>query len=332
MDAKKILAKYAKASAGLTVTGWICVALAAVLVITGLVAYSNAGNVEPQEFFPSESEVGSYVYIDVVGISPWLYKYDGAVYFSVEDYEGYLYTIRWTESKRDALTEYQEYWERESDDVTMPEPYRLCGIVQTTSSDTRESLAEVWDISELEYNQYFGTLYMNANSTPGSSSSSGHYVGAMFFGIIGLLFLLQTLKPNKDFKNSIKRLEEAGELERAAEELSSGEYITVGKDRARMTGRYIFGKGTGVIVRYGDILWCYKQTLRRNFINVNAFLIVNTAQHAGLTAVNFGKHDKKKELEQALVYIAQRNPNALIGYNQPNIVAYNELKMAAKQQ
>lgn len=333
MDAKKVLAKYVKSSPGFTITGWVCIALAVVIVIMGLVAYSSANDVEPQEFFPSESEVGSYVYIDIVGISPWLYKYDDAVYFSVEDSLGYLYTIRWTESMRDDLIEYQAYWERPEDsDMEMPEPLRVCGIAQTTSSDTRENLAQVWDISELEYNQYFGTLYMNANSTPGSSSSSGYYMGALFLGILGLLFLMQTIKPSKDFRNCVKALEEAGELEQAAEELSRGEYTTIGKDRGRMTSRYIFGKGTGVVVRYSDILWCYKQTLRRNFISVNAFLIVNTAKHAGLTAVNFGRHDKKNELEQALVYIAQRNPNAFIGYTQPNIVAYNELKRAAKQQ
>ena len=332
MDPKKVLAKYCKASLGLTITAWVLVGLTVLMIILGIGAHVGAQDVEAVEFFPSESEVGSYVYIDVVGISPWLYKYDDAVYFSVEDTEGYLYTIRWTEAKRDKLTEYHTYWERDDDSVPMPEPIHLCGIASTVSKDTREALASVWDISELEYNQYFGTLFMNANSTPSSSESSPFWVMAMFFGIFGLLLLICTLAPNKTFNNSIKVLEAAGELDRAAEELSASEYVTIGKDRGRMTSRYLFGKGTGVIVRYSDIVWAYKQTQRRNFVNVNAFLIVNTLQYAGLQAVNFGRHDKKNEIEQALVFIAQRNPNTFIGYTQPNVVAYNELKMAAKQQ
>lgn len=332
MDPKKVISKYCGTPLIVKILAFAMVGLTVLMIILGISAHTGASDAVAEEFFPSDSEVGSYVYIDVVGISPWLYKYDDAVYFSVEDTEGYLYTIRWTEAKRDKLTEYHAYWDREDDSMPMPEPIHLCGIASTVTNDTREALASVWDMSELDYNQYFGNLYMNANSTPSSSASGPYWAGAFFFGFMGVFLLLVTFGPAKVLKNSLNALEEAGELDRAAEELSAGEYVTIGKDKGRMTARYVFGKGTGVVVRYQDIAWAYKQNQRRNFVNVNSFLIVNTLKHTGLQAVNFGKYDKKNELEQALVYIAQRNPNAFIGYTQPNVVAYNKLKTAAKQQ
>ena len=49
-----------------------------------------------------------------------------------------------------------------------------------------------------------------------------------------------------------------------------------------------------------------------------------------LAAINLGKTDKYEEIEQALRFIAEKNPSALIGYNSENRKLYKERRKAAE--
>jgi hypothetical protein len=192
MDSKKIIKKYIMPNffvrAGAILLALVCAAT----LVMGLLAL-NAETPDPVEFFPSETPTGTMAYIDVVGVSNWLYQYDSAVYYSVEDAEGYLYTVRLNDRQLKEMAAQEEYWNRETEIAPMPEAYRLVGYVQKTGNDVRESLAQSWDITEAEYEQHFGVNFLNATTSAGAENSVIWFIGALFSGLFSLLFFVLLL-------------------------------------------------------------------------------------------------------------------------------------------
>lgn len=330
MDSQKTIKKYILPKSWIGILGFVLLAAALVLAVLSVGARSS-NEMEAVEFYPSESENGTMAYVDVVGISNWLYKYDGATYYSVEDAEGYMYTVRVSDSEYDDMAEQQEYWNRTSETAPMPEAYRLEGYVQSTPSDIRSSLAESWSITTAEYTTYFGTKYLNATTSTGQQAAAPYFGGAMFCGILALLFLILSLSAGSKAKKYLKQLEERCLLEKAAQQLENTETHTViGKNNGILTQDFLFGKGTGVVVPYSDIAWCYKQDRKRNFVVVDSYLMVGTAHTGVEAAISLGRADKDLVIGQAIAVIAQKNPNALVGYTGENQSAYKALVKAGK--
>lgn len=330
MDAKKALKKYLGANSVVCVIGWVLAAVTVCMVVLAALA-STEGRDEATRFHPLDSKSGSYVYLDVVGVSEWLYKVDSAVYYTAEDAEGYVYTVRLSNTEYNTMWSQRRYWDRESDDVEIPLPHRIYGVAQKISIGAKSNLCEVWGLTSSEYEDYFGTLYLNATTTPNEEKTAMYGVFALFSGMFALIILIVVMTPSGKLKKCLRRLEQNGQLERAAEQLESQARYTVGKDIARLSEEYIYGKGTGVVVRYDDIVWCYKQTIRRNFVVTNSNLLICTADLEKAPAIMIGGSDKNNEIEQALVMIGQKNPMALLGYSQENQKAYREWKKAMKQ-
>ena len=82
MDPRKIIKKYIMP--GFLIRGG-AVVLAVVLAVTlvmGIMAL-NTEVPDPVEFYHTETPTGTMAYIDVVGISNWLYQYEGETYYTV---------------------------------------------------------------------------------------------------------------------------------------------------------------------------------------------------------------------------------------------------------
>ena len=327
MDAKKTIKKYICPGTWMAVLGVLLAVVMALSLILGLATLTSTDNsVEAAEFYPDESPRGSTVYIDVVGVSTWLYQYDDAVYYSVEDAEGYLYTVRLSDAQYNAMTAQQAYWERTDENEPAPAPYRLVGVAKDIPSDVRESLAQSWSITASEYDQYFGTGYLNATTSAGQEASAGFFVAALISGIFALLCLIFTQRAGGNATQCLRQLEERGLLEKAAQQLEFTENHTViGKKRGILTQDFLFGKGTGVVVAYDDILWAYKQDQRRNFVVANSYLMVATRFMSAQGAIDMNRADRKGFIGDALVIISQRNPKALLGYTNENGKAYKAM-------
>lgn len=149
----------------------------------------------------------------------------------------------------------------------------------------------------------------------------------LFFWIIPLVYVLM---PTARLNKCLKRLEENGELEQAAKALESSDALVIGKNVGRISGGYLFGKHTGMVVRIQDLMWCYKFVQRVYFFTVNTSLLVCTMDHVKTPAVIFGKNDRNQELEKAMLHMQQINPNILLGFNRENAKAYKAAKKAAK--
>lgn len=329
MDAKKIIKKYVMPNAFLRIGGWV---LLIVMLFSLFIGFATLGSEEEvtAEFYPDDSETGTMAYIDVAGVSNWLYKYDEATYYSVEDAEGYLYTVRLTDSQYNAMTVQQTYWNRESDTAPVS-TYRLEGYVQKTPDDVRSSLAESWDITATEYDQYFGANYLNATTSLSAQNSTPWLIAALFSGMLALFCTIISSRAKKVFKKCCKQLEARCLLEKAAQQLEFTEGHTVlGKNRGILTQDFLFGKGTGAVIPYSDIVWAYKMDQRRNFVVANSYLMVATLYMSAQGVVDMNRNDRDGYIGTALSVISQRNPKALLGYTSENGKAYKAAVKASK--
>lgn len=327
MDAQKTIKKYIVPKTQ-TIISTILVVVAIVLAVLGVVAMKGA-DTEALEFYPNDSETGTMGYIDVVGISDWLYQYDSAVYYTALDAEGYLYIVRLSDKQFKELAPQLEYFNDETDTVAMPEAFRLEGLVSNISSDARSTIAEVWQLTTAEYDQYFGAKYLDATTDTAAAAFAPWLVFAMISGLFGLVFLILSLRAAGLAKKCLNRLEELGLTERAAQQAEFADSNTlIGKNRGMLSQEFLFGKGTGVVVPYSDILWCYQLDRKRNFIPVNSYLMVGTKSLGAVQAVDLNRNDRNGVIAEAIDHIAQHNPEAMVGYSRELAKAFNAIVKA----
>ena len=329
MDPEKIIKKYIMPGT-LVRVGAIVLGLALVVCLIMGITTQGAEMPDPVEFYPDDTPAGTMAYIDVVGVSNWLYQYDSATYYSVEDAEGYLYTVRLEDSQLAEMSAQADYWNRTTEDAPMPEPHRLVGYVQKTADNVRESLAQSWDITVGEYDQYFGVNFLNATTSTGVENSVPWFIGALFSGLFALLCLVFLLRAASVSKKCLKVLEERCLIEKAAQQLeNSEEHFVVGKNRGILTTDFIFGKGTGAVIAYTDVIWAYKMN-RRSYMVENAYLMVGTPWMGVENVIDLNKPDKYGHVSDALAMIAQKNPETLLGYTSENRKAYKATLKAGK--
>lgn len=158
-------------------------------------------------------------------------------------------------------------------------------------------------------------------------------IAAIFVGVYYLLRALTVDLPAiRRGKKSLERLRQSGQLEQAAQELSTGGDLTIGRDKTLFTEHFLFGRQNGTAICYEDILWAYKSRFTQRVVGIPVktvdSLTVSTASQKKLCAVNMGKRDKKNELDAALARIYEKNPKVLMGYTKENQQAYRELTKA----
>lgn len=314
MDAQKTIKKYILPKTMSTIS-IILVVLALVCAVMGIAALGGADDTA-LEYYPNESAVGSMAYINVIGVSDWLYQNDEAIYYTAMDTEGYLYTVRLSDSQFKSLSAQFDYWMDENEDAIPPAPFKLEGLVRDITSDIRSTLAECWEMTTVEYDQYFGNTFLDATSSPSEEASAPWFFGALLLGCFGLVFLLVSGRSKRNAKKCLRRLEELGLTERAAQQVEMADSNTIiGKNRGMLSRDFLFGKGTGMVVPYSDIIWAYQLDRKRNFVPVNSYLMVGTMATAVEGAIDLNRPDKQGCISEAMEIIAQRNPEAMIGYS-----------------
>ena len=289
-------------------------------------------------FDPVDGAVGQIAYLDIVGVSPWIYRKGEDVYYCAEDKDGYLFTLRLNSTMHDEMQEQQDYWLRETQDAPQPAPYRLYGFVEETSQSVQTNLCQWWEIDTSAYSEWFGTKHLNpfmdafgsrvldGTQTPMDNISSILYVCAFFFFLFFLAFGIDLLTTDSRAKSCLASLEQQGLLDQAAQQLDSLNTFTMGKDSARFTQDFAFGSNTGLALPYKDILWCYQRDTRRNFSVVSSALIVCTRAKQGLVLGTIPGKDTENQIAQAMMLIAQHNPSVQVGFTGEARKAYKQAK------
>ena len=115
---------------------------------------------EPVHFIEAMGDDGAYAYVDVIGISDWVY-FDGIKrYYAAED-EDYFYIVSVRGSQLAEMGDAAEYWNREEDSDDPP-VYTLTGYMGTIDEDAREAFKYVFDLDDEQFDTVLGEDYLDA--------------------------------------------------------------------------------------------------------------------------------------------------------------------------
>ena len=132
--------------------------------VEGPVEGPTEPDVVPVHFIDAMGDDGTYAYIDMIGISDWIFQHNGDTYYAAED-ESYLYIVVVSDDQLAEMEEEQVYWERDEDSEDPP-VYYLTGIMGTIDQATRDAFKEVFDIDDADFDYYFGDYYLDATLSP----------------------------------------------------------------------------------------------------------------------------------------------------------------------
>ena len=326
MDSEGILRKFLTPARGVAIIGYVLLALCLVALVLGITAN---GAEEPQAavpFSPLEERTGDYCYLDIVAVSDWLYNYDGSIYYTAFDADGYMYTVRLSDKQFEDMTVQYDYFVNAEENDPLPAPYRLYGMSQKTTDNIADAVCSAWGADQADYYEYFGNLFLNGTTTPAEEKGAVWFLAALFAFLFGLMLAGMGVNANRIAKKSIRRLEERGELDAAAAELEDPSNETFLKGALRLGEHYVFSKNTGAAFRYEDILWCYTRVTRSGLIKMSTSVIANTAttKNIALAAIVRGK-EAEEVIEAVMATLAEKNPNVLLGFTNENRKAYKAI-------
>lgn len=263
---------------------------------------------------------GSYVFVDVIAVSDWVYQYgNNATYYWLVDAEKNSFVALISDEDYKKLSAQHEYFE---EDVPQPEPVRLTGLCKSMNATVREGFIEVCELSEDEFDSVFGQHAVTIGSSPAKNAAALWTTLAFITLIVFVIILLIALIRGKQEKKALARLEQRGLLNQAAADLTSPTVRSEREDRFRMSSRFLFGKGIGLAASWDDVLWAYQSVTRYNFIVTYRNLVICTAD--GVRHEHYYLQKKQDEIVGVMEYIREQNPNAMLGYSLDNNRAYRE--------
>lgn len=337
MDSRRIVKKYICSATALKVL----TAIFAVLTVASLVMVFVAGAGKTVTLDPKETAVefdsmthdeGDYAFVDIIGVSENLLD----DYYLAED-AYYSYLVRLTDAQFAEMEAQQIYWNRVSEDEEAPEAYRLYGKVEDISDAMISTLSTGFEITEADVTSSLGIQQLDGTATlsPTTVTEKGDnemwivfaVMGGMFTLIFGIALLCSHAIANKH----LNRLEQLGLMDKAAAELELESNFQVNKDQARLSPSFVFGKGSGFVARYEDIVWCYRKNVRTNFVIVNSFLYIGTRYGKEQSLTSAAISDKFDAFQQTAGRIAQKNPTVMFGYTSQNRKAYKQIVKAEKE-
>lgn len=146
------------------------------------------------------------------------------------------------------------------------------------------------------------------------------------FGLIILLF--STIPTYVRASKHISKLESSGELDQAAEELTSANAKRYMNGKVVLTDNYVFCKRNGFVFTYDEILWVYKHRYTKRFL----FIPISVTDSLYLASKDMKPHqvaamgkDKMDDIKNAIVEIYRHNNKCLIGYTNENAAKYKQL-------
>ena len=330
MDNSNMILDYIKPPKSVRIIAWVLLAVGILGIVLSAGAYGKGDDSSSAvKFNNSAADAGDYCYIDVVGVSDWLYKYESSTYYTVLDKDGNYAIALIKSSDYYSMGAQRTYWDSDEDAVP-PEPYRLYGMSVKTTDSLKSTIAEVWGMSQVEYSTYFGRLYLNASTSPSSNKGSA-FIAVAVFSLVGWFGTgLYSLITRSRAKKSIRALEASGMMQEASSQFYNAVTNYPSEPPVLLTKDYIFTKNNGSVVNLADIKWIFKRIQRYNFVKVGEYLIGKTADGKEKMLMTISKNSEPGIEDRIIDNITAINPDLIVGYSKEAQAAYNEYRKAVK--
>lgn len=192
-----------------------------------------------------------------------------------------------------------------------------------------EYISEAFDvqggvITKSNYQEYFGSTYLNEGVTPNTELNGFLLGGGIFLDGIALVFLALYITSIVKIYMYSKKFD----MESVKSELLQNTTLKFEKERIYLTTNYIVSVVNGLlrITKYQDLVWLYNKVAKQNSVTVNIFLIGATKEKKEFYIANSLKQD---QLNNIMYLIKERNENILIGYTPENKKRYEELRKSS---
>lgn len=330
MDYSNAISDYIKPPKAVRTVAWVLLALAIAGIVLGAsIAGGGDNKSEAVKFNNSASSSGEYCYVDVVGVSDWLYKYESTTYYTILDKDGNYGIAVLKSSDLYAMSAQRTYWDSD-DDTPAPEPYRIYGMSSKIGDSTKKAIAEVWGMSQVEYSTYFGKLYLNTSASPSGNKSSLFFVIG-FMSLMGWIGTgLYSAITRSKARKAIGSLEATGRMEEAGAQFAGAMANYPSAPPALLTQDYLFMKNGGTVVNLSDIKWVFRRIQRYNFVKVGEYLIGKDSAGKERILLTINKNTEPGLEERILDNIRAKNPGLIEGYSREAQQAYSEYRKQVK--
>ena len=302
--------------------------LAVTAFIAGITLTGKQGDpAKAVEFYPAEDEMkGRYAYIDVVGISDYIASRDTERWYAVIDRDGYGNIVQMSTSEFLSLRAHNEWWY--SDDEEFIDPTRIYGMPNKISDELADVIADVFEYdSRADVTDVFGKYYLDTTESPSASIAGIIMFVALAAFFADLFLFIMTASRNGTARRCIRRLNELGLTDLAAEQLESPLNETIGKDTTRISQDFIFCRPLGTVMALSDIIWLYGHVQRYNGVVVSQTLRAGgkTFKSMPVCQTEKGKDGIGTEaFSHIMEVLSQRDPDLMLGYSPEQQKLYND--------
>ena len=323
MDAQKKIRTYICPSRFFRWTALALLIAATVLLIGGIVSFAAADSTVTA-FSRETSQPGTMASVEITGVSHWLYRTTADTYYLATDAAGRGYVLCLTDRDFAKLGSQAAYFLFQNGD--MPDACPLTGCVQILPAEVRAGLAEIWGMTTEEFDSEFGTLVLNCTTTARRQAASPWLPPAIVCALAGLVLLLYWHRRERTALRCLARLEALGLMDAAAAQLEDLDRSTLlGDDQGRLTGDFLFGRGTGMACSLGDILWFYRTEKSRFFLLPRTVMMVGTRHTLLRPAVNLKRFDRLNTTLDVAAAITEKNKHVLLNRSRENSTAFKKL-------
>lgn len=327
-DIKQRFKEYFNSGKGGKIVIAILSAATVILLTVWGVLRMNLFREAPLPFDPIDSsQEGKYVSLEVIGVDDWCAVRGNEYYYVVQATDELLYLIQMTQDDFSSMQAQYEYWLIASSDDTdnptaAPDPLIVTGYSTAFPDQLLQTVAETYEKSEEDMANYLGDYYLNTNMAASNQGIVALPVAAAVCALVAFILFFNEIQKKKNLERSLKRLESSGLLVDAFRELSA-----YGSDESKegiiLTDHYIFDKNSSSILQYRDIAWAYRHIVRRNFIEVNSFVVCCMRDKTRHQLMPF--RNRKEVIDRTLMTIVQKNPDVLLGFTKENKARYSEM-------
>lgn len=256
-------------------------------------------------------------------------------YYVVYDENNYMYIVQLKKSTYNTICD--EY-NKNPDDFSYlimgrlaSVPYELEKIIIDEFNESFEDIK----LNRFNYNQYFGTTYLNEDILTSSETAIGISELCCIVAIIfAVLYLIVIVKGLINTKKSFKYIDK----EELKNELSQSDAIKYKKAKIFLLDNYFVSMDVGMIAhKYSDIAWVYITHNAKTKWGATYYSVTNKSNMVvylkdGWKYTTATITIKEKEVYSEIIEeLAKKNPEIMIGYTFENLNNYYKIKNQNKK-
>lgn len=303
--------------------------IGAILIGIALYIDSNKGKIATdlhELIYNYQDEEGEYASININTI-PYGFAIENETlkYYFVMDEQDFLYIARITDK---TYEEMEKAYEADKENFSyelkgyvfkIPKELKKLGI--EAYNEAFEENEEVEKMTNSNFEEYVGSVYLDETYTPQSSNASTLIVISVFSFIGALVFLVTFITS----KATLKKID-SSRIEEAKEELKSSNVKSYSKQKLYLTDRYVVSRNGGIyILEYREILWAYNLINYYRGVATGKSLMACTVNKKRF-AIGYSSNANDDTNDEIMREIKLKNPDLRIGFTDENKKFFKEYK------